>query len=291
LTPGFALLAVLLSVLLGGLHAFAPGHGKTLMAAYLVGRQGTWRQAAVIGLSVTLTHTAGVLLLGVALSAAVIAAPERVYPWLGVLSGLMLAGIGITLFRAARGRGRPGAPGAHVHGPGGHTHGPAVRLVSVGSAHQHDQSNLRDQQLDDHPHDDHQRDHHLHDDHQHEDHQHEDHPHDHAGHPHDDHPHDHQHDDADRQHDHAHDPAAHEATHTASAQAVRSTTRCWCCSAASRWAGRGSVRCWCSSTASAWPAPWSAPDCSSSSPATRSTPGARAARLGRRVARSRSSSA
>ena len=123
LTPAFALLAIVLSVLLGGLHAFAPGHGKTLMAAYLVGREGTWRQAAVIGVSVTVTHTVGVLLLGVALSVAALAAPEQVYPWLGLISGILLAGIGVTLLRSAR-SGHGLASGGHTHGPGGHTHGP-----------------------------------------------------------------------------------------------------------------------------------------------------------------------
>ena len=121
LTPAFALLAVVLSMLLGALHAFAPGHGKTLMAAYLVGREGTWRQAAVIGMSVTLTHTVGVLLLGAALTAALLAAPESVYPWLGLISGLLLAAIGVTLLRS------PGRLLAgHTHGPDdgtGHGHG------------------------------------------------------------------------------------------------------------------------------------------------------------------------
>jgi nickel/cobalt transporter (NicO) family protein len=124
LTPAFALLAIVLSMFLGGLHAFAPGHGKTLMAAYLVGREGTWRQAAVIGMSVTVTHTIGVLILGIALSAAVLAAPEQVYPWLGLLSGILLAGIGVTLLRSARTRNIRG-PAGHTHGPSGHTHGPA----------------------------------------------------------------------------------------------------------------------------------------------------------------------
>ena len=130
LTPGFALLALVLSMLLGAMHAFAPGHGKTLMAAYLVGREGTWRQAAVIGVSVTVTHTVGVLLLGLALSAAVIAAPEELYPWLGLISGLLLAGIGITLLRSAR-RGHVHGPGGHTHGPGGHTHGPGGHTHGV----------------------------------------------------------------------------------------------------------------------------------------------------------------
>jgi len=123
LTPGFALLALALSLLLGAMHAFAPGHGKTLMAAYLVGKEGTWRQAAVIGISVTVTHTIGVLLLGLALTVAAIAAPEQVYPWLGLISGILLAGIGVTLLRSARG-GHTHGPGGHTHGPGGHTHGP-----------------------------------------------------------------------------------------------------------------------------------------------------------------------
>ncbi len=135
LTPGFAVLAVLLAMLLGALHAFAPGHGKTLMAAYLVGRTGTWRQAAVIGVSVTVTHTVGVLVLGLALSAAALAAPEQAYSWLGLVSGILLTGIGVTLLRSAR-RG-------HVHGPGGHTHlnGPYDHHHDhSGHDHHHDQS-------------------------------------------------------------------------------------------------------------------------------------------------------
>lgn len=99
LTAGFGILAFLLSIVLGGMHAFAPGHGKTLMAAYLVGRRSSLRQAATIGLSVTLTHTFGVLALGVILSVVVVASPDRVYPWLGLASGIMLAGIGVTLLR------------------------------------------------------------------------------------------------------------------------------------------------------------------------------------------------
>ncbi len=134
LTPGFAVLALVLSMVLGAMHAFAPGHGKTLMAAYLVGREGTWRQAAVIGVSVTVTHTIGVLLLGLVLSAAVIAAPEAVYPWLGLVSGLLLAGIGVTLLRSAR-HGHVHGPGGHTHGPGGHTHDPDTHPPRVDVGH------------------------------------------------------------------------------------------------------------------------------------------------------------
>jgi ABC-type nickel/cobalt efflux system permease component RcnA len=137
LTVGFGILALGLAVGLGAIHAFAPGHGKTVMAAYLVGQRGTLRQAAIIGLTVTATHTAGVLILGVILSASTSLAPETIYPWLGVASGLMLAVIGASLlFRAVRHRPLLVAAGhghshghshdhghSHEHGPG-HDHPP-----------------------------------------------------------------------------------------------------------------------------------------------------------------------
>lgn len=104
LTLPFGLLAVALAVVLGAMHAFAPGHGKALMAATLVGREGSLRQAVTIGLSVTVTHSLGVLLLGLALTFTSLVAPERVYPWLGLISGVLLVTIGTTLLRAAMGR-------------------------------------------------------------------------------------------------------------------------------------------------------------------------------------------
>jgi nickel/cobalt exporter len=121
LSPGFGLLAVALAVLLGAAHALAPGHGKTVMAAYLVGLRGSLRQAATIGATVTVTHTAGVLLLGLVLSASRAVASERVYPWLGLASGLLLAGVGLALAaRALTGHRRPHA---HAHDEHGHPHG------------------------------------------------------------------------------------------------------------------------------------------------------------------------
>jgi len=101
LTVGLAFLSFVAAVVLGAIHAFAPGHGKALMAAYLVGQDGSWRQAMLIGTSVTVTHTAGVLVLGVVLSTVAVTAPERVYPYLGLASGLLVCGIGITLVRRA----------------------------------------------------------------------------------------------------------------------------------------------------------------------------------------------
>ena len=111
LTVAFGLAAIGLALLLGAIHALAPGHGKTVMAAYIVGERGTWRHAALIGLSVTATHTAGVVALGVILTTTTVAAPERLYPWFGLMSGLLLAGIGVTLVRRAlRNRRRPLVP-------------------------------------------------------------------------------------------------------------------------------------------------------------------------------------
>ena len=68
LTAGVGLLAVLLAVVLGASHAMLPGHGKTVMAAYLAGRRGTRRDALLVGATVTATHTAGVLVLGLVIS-------------------------------------------------------------------------------------------------------------------------------------------------------------------------------------------------------------------------------
>ena len=99
LSLDFAALALALSLFLGAIHALAPGHGKTVMAAYLVGQRGSLRQAVGMGLTVTATHTAGVLVLGLAISTSAVVAPERLYPWLGLASGLLLAAIGVGLLR------------------------------------------------------------------------------------------------------------------------------------------------------------------------------------------------
>jgi nickel/cobalt exporter len=116
-TAGGLLLAVVLAAALGALHAASPGHGKTVMAAYLVGLRGTLRDAAVIGGTVTLTHTAGVLALGLLLGTARALAPERLYPWLGVGSGLLLAALGVgVLRRVLRERLSTGPGAAHGHG-------------------------------------------------------------------------------------------------------------------------------------------------------------------------------
>lgn len=102
LTFGVALIGLVLAILLGSLHALAPGHGKTVMAAYLLGGEGSGRQALALCATVTATHTAGVLVLGTVLTVTTVVAPERLYPILGAISGLLVASIGVSMLRRAR---------------------------------------------------------------------------------------------------------------------------------------------------------------------------------------------
>ncbi|MGW1642965.1 HoxN/HupN/NixA family nickel/cobalt transporter [Streptomyces lavendulae] len=121
LTVPVGLLALLLALVLGASHALLPGHGKTIMAAYLAGRRGTRRDAVTVGTTVTLTHTAGVLILGLALPAATHLAGETVLTWLGAASGLIVTGIGLWLLTGAL-RNRHGHHGHHHHHGHGHHH-------------------------------------------------------------------------------------------------------------------------------------------------------------------------
>ena len=127
------LLAAVVAVGLGALHALEPGHGKTVVAAYLVGSRGTAWHALVLGLTVTLSHTAGVYLLGgLTLYASRYVVPERLYPWLAVASGLMIAALGLILFWQRFSRARPAATHRHTHLPGGHTHHDHLRPTRSG---------------------------------------------------------------------------------------------------------------------------------------------------------------
>ena len=111
------LIGALVAFALGALHALSPGHGKTVVASFLVGAKGTARHAVFLGAVVTFTHTIGVFLLGIVvlfLSDAIV--PERIYPWIGFVSGLTILGVGVNLFRQRL------AHLTHEHGPHGHTH-------------------------------------------------------------------------------------------------------------------------------------------------------------------------
>jgi len=97
-TGPFMVVALLLAFAFGALHALGPGHGKTLIAAYLVGAGGKARHAVGVGASVAVMHTASVLSLGfVVLTATQVFAPERVYPWLGLVSGIVALALGAGL--------------------------------------------------------------------------------------------------------------------------------------------------------------------------------------------------
>jgi len=116
----FLFTAALIAAGLGALHALEPGHGKTIVAAYLVGSRGTPRHAVLLGLIVTAAHTAGVYLLGViTLYASRWIVPEQLYPWLGIISGLTIAGLASYLFLRAW----AGESADHGHEPGqSHSH-------------------------------------------------------------------------------------------------------------------------------------------------------------------------
>jgi ABC-type nickel/cobalt efflux system permease component RcnA len=113
----------------GAAHALSPGHGKTIVTAYLVGQRGTARHAALLGLVVTVTHTIGVFALGlVTLALSQLIVPETLYPWLNLVSGLLVVGIGATVLRARLRRHR------HRHDHHHHDHpAPSLRsLLAVG---------------------------------------------------------------------------------------------------------------------------------------------------------------
>ncbi|MGH8927361.1 MAG: nickel/cobalt transporter [Acidimicrobiia bacterium] len=112
--------ALIAAVALGMGHALAPGHGKTITAAYLVGRKGGVRQAVGLGLSVAVAHTLGVGILGL-LTAVTTSRfdPARVYPWLSGVSALVITVIGLVmLLRALVRRSRHD----HDHNHGHHDH-------------------------------------------------------------------------------------------------------------------------------------------------------------------------
>jgi ABC-type nickel/cobalt efflux system permease component RcnA len=124
---GVMLVGLLAAFAFGAVHALSPGHGKTLVAAYLVGSRGTPKHAIFLGLMVTFTHTISVFGLGlVTLYLSQFVLPEKITPVLGVISGLMIVWVGLTLlYRRTVGR-KPVSSGlVHDHGDGHvHTHVP-----------------------------------------------------------------------------------------------------------------------------------------------------------------------
>lgn len=126
LAPATAALALMVAALLGALHALSPGHGKTIVGAYLVGSRGTARHALLLGATVTATHTAAVFALGAGtLAASAWIVPERVMPWLSLASGLLVLGVAAGLVRARLTGYEGGRRHRHAHDHAhddGHTH-------------------------------------------------------------------------------------------------------------------------------------------------------------------------
>ena len=105
----------------GAVHALSPGHGKAMVAAYLVGTRGRPRHAVALGGIVTVTHTAGVFALGlITLALSQYVLPEDLFPWLNLASGLLIVGVGTTVLRKQIKRRRDHHDHHHHHG---HDHG------------------------------------------------------------------------------------------------------------------------------------------------------------------------
>jgi nickel/cobalt exporter len=122
LSVGFVLVSLLIAMFWGAAHALSPGHGKSIVAAYLVGSRGTARHAAMLGLTVTITHTIGVFALGlVTLSLSAFVVPDHIYPWLNLVSALLIVGVGLSVLRWRLREWRKRAP-AHHHGHHHHHH-------------------------------------------------------------------------------------------------------------------------------------------------------------------------
>jgi ABC-type nickel/cobalt efflux system permease component RcnA len=122
LSLGVVVLSLLVATFWGAAHALTPGHGKALVAGYLIGTRGRPRDALLLGATVTATHTAGVFGLGlVTLLLSRFIVPEQLYPWLTLVSGLLVVGVGTAVLRRRLGT-RRGHHRHHHHEHGNEHH-------------------------------------------------------------------------------------------------------------------------------------------------------------------------
>ncbi len=122
LSIGIILVALATSLFLGMVHALSPGHGKAMVAAYLVGTRGRIRDAVILGGIVTSTHVFSVIILGLLiLLVSQFIVPQRIYPWIGVGSGLLVAAVGYWMV-ASRALGFTPEFSRHEHHPHNHSH-------------------------------------------------------------------------------------------------------------------------------------------------------------------------
>lgn len=153
---------------IGAVHAATPGHGKTIAAAYIVGARGKPVDAVILGVFVTLSHTSGIVLVGVLASLGLPGmVPQRIEAWLALITGILVIGIGLWTLWTQREmllqlQGLTPVA-AHYHGPG-HDHGPehlhgeraaalryrpiaaqrATHTRAPGNGHAHDHSQAHD---------------------------------------------------------------------------------------------------------------------------------------------------
>jgi len=151
----------------GAAHAATPGHGKTIAAAYIVGARGKPIDAVILGIFVTLSHTSGIVLIGVLASlGSTWLRPQRIEAYLAIVVGIMVIVLGLWMLWAQRdlialAMGETGEPGdgasradahdhghEHDHGHGhdhdhdhSHSHGPDQSVVwhshGFGKSHSH----------------------------------------------------------------------------------------------------------------------------------------------------------
>jgi nickel/cobalt exporter len=156
LGTGWVLLGILVACGLGAIHALSPGHGKTIVAAYLVGSRGTMKHAAFLGAVVTFTHTFSVFALGIGtllLSSYVV--PDKIIPWLGAISGFSIVAIGGWLLYQ-----RLNVLAGHSHEHHHHHDHAHDHVHSHDHSHSHDHANSHDHgHLHDHTHDAHSHSH------------------------------------------------------------------------------------------------------------------------------------
>jgi nickel/cobalt transporter (NicO) family protein len=134
LSVGVVLIALAVALFWGAAHALTPGHGKAIVAAYLVGTRGKARHAFLLGGIVTVTHTIGVFALGlVTLALSEFLVPEQLYPWLNLVSALLVVGVGLAVLRARYLHARAHRHDHHHHHHHDHEEGQGLRgLVAVG---------------------------------------------------------------------------------------------------------------------------------------------------------------
>ena len=136
LSPLVILASLAAALFWGMAHALSPGHGKTIVTAYLVGKRGTARDAALLGGIVTATHTIGVFALGlVTLALSQLIVPDTLYPWIDLVAGLMVVAIGANVLRSRFRHARAHRHGHEHHHDHGHDHGHDFSrrsLVAVG---------------------------------------------------------------------------------------------------------------------------------------------------------------